>query len=159
MVFLTTPNGMFESRCMCNRRNLSKSGTIFTHPPYLKLQTLIKRHNCFRSRLQLYRPDIPTRSKTPLPVDSQHDQYIDFTNSDFEADAAQSTVPFIDIQPVQPMKGVYCFYICLILSSKVHKPINRIVIQGCHLRDAITKLTNDILVKFLFRISGAIHTN
>ncbi|CAK1579900.1 unnamed protein product [Parnassius mnemosyne] len=58
-----------------------------------------------RTRLNLYRPDIPTRSSLPLPVDSKHDQYVEFTNTDFEADAAQSTVPFIDIQPLQPMKG------------------------------------------------------
>ncbi|XP_073957026.1 chemokine-like protein orion isoform X1 [Choristoneura fumiferana] len=58
-----------------------------------------------RSRLDLYKPDIPTRSLTPLPVDSKHDQYVEFVNSDFEADAAQSTVPFVDIQPVIPMKG------------------------------------------------------
>ncbi|XP_045448290.1 uncharacterized protein LOC123656677 [Melitaea cinxia] len=58
-----------------------------------------------RTRLDLYKPDIPTRKISPLPVDSQHDQYIEFVNSDFEADAAQSTVPFIDIQTVEPMKG------------------------------------------------------
>ncbi|XP_045773209.1 uncharacterized protein LOC123872741 isoform X1 [Maniola jurtina] len=58
-----------------------------------------------RSRLELFRPDIPTRSATPLPVDSKHDQYLEFTHSDFEADAAQSTVPFVDIQPLEPMKG------------------------------------------------------
>ncbi|CAH0715851.1 unnamed protein product, partial [Brenthis ino] len=58
-----------------------------------------------RSRLSLHKPDIPTRSKTPLRVDSKHDQYLEFTHSDFEADAAQSTVPFIDIQPLEPMKG------------------------------------------------------
>ncbi|XP_034832290.1 uncharacterized protein orion isoform X3 [Maniola hyperantus] len=58
-----------------------------------------------RSRLELVRPDIPTRSATALPVDSKHDQYIEFTHSDFEADAAQSTVPFIDIQPLEPIKG------------------------------------------------------
>ncbi|CAH2096556.1 unnamed protein product [Euphydryas editha] len=58
-----------------------------------------------RSRLELYKPDIPTRKVSSLPVDSQHDQYIEFVNSDFDADAAQSTVPFIDIQPVEPMKG------------------------------------------------------
>ncbi|XP_011558082.3 uncharacterized protein LOC105388803 isoform X2 [Plutella xylostella] len=58
-----------------------------------------------RSKLHLYRPDIPTRTHTPLPVDSKHDQYIEFVNTDLEADAAQSTVPFIDIQPVQPLKG------------------------------------------------------
>ncbi|CAH0751220.1 unnamed protein product [Diatraea saccharalis] len=58
-----------------------------------------------RKRLELYRPDIPTRSHTPLSVDSTHDQYVEFTHTDLEADAAQSAVPFIDIQPVSPMKG------------------------------------------------------
>ncbi|XP_039753443.1 uncharacterized protein LOC120628861 [Pararge aegeria] len=58
-----------------------------------------------RSQLKLIKPDIPTRSATPLPVDSKHDQYVEFTHSDFEADAAQSTVPFIDIQPLNPSKG------------------------------------------------------
>ncbi|XP_026327753.1 uncharacterized protein LOC113236030 isoform X2 [Hyposmocoma kahamanoa] len=59
-----------------------------------------------RKKLELYKPDIPTRYRSvSLPVDSNHDQYLEFTHSDFEADAAQSTVPFIDIQPVQPMKG------------------------------------------------------
>ncbi|GBP21654.1 hypothetical protein EVAR_16200_1 [Eumeta japonica] len=58
-----------------------------------------------RSVLTLVRPDIPTRSKIPLKVDSKHDQYVEFTHTDLEADAAQSTVPFIDIQPVQPLKG------------------------------------------------------
>nr|BAM19671.1 conserved hypothetical protein [Papilio xuthus] len=58
-----------------------------------------------RSQLTLHRPDIPTRSPMPLSVDSKHDQFIEFTNTDFEADAAQSTVPFIDIQSVQPLKG------------------------------------------------------
>ncbi|KAI5639122.1 hypothetical protein NE865_08322 [Phthorimaea operculella] len=51
------------------------------------------------------RPDIPTRSHIALPIDSGHDQYLEFVNSDFEADAAQSTVPFVDIQPVMPMRG------------------------------------------------------
>ncbi|KAL0839140.1 hypothetical protein ABMA28_017111 [Loxostege sticticalis] len=58
-----------------------------------------------RKRLELYAPDIPTRSHTPLPVDSSHDQFVEFTHSDYDADAAQSTVPFVDIQPVMPMKG------------------------------------------------------
>ncbi|CAF4907893.1 unnamed protein product [Pieris macdunnoughi] len=58
-----------------------------------------------RSQLRLVNPDIPIYSNSPLPVDSKHDQYIEFTNSDFDADAAQSTVPFIDIQPVEPLKG------------------------------------------------------
>ncbi|XP_035439759.1 uncharacterized protein LOC118269000 isoform X1 [Spodoptera frugiperda] len=59
-----------------------------------------------RTRLELYKPDLPTRSHAALRIDSQHDQYIEFTHSDFDADAAQSTVPFIDVQPVVPSKAL-----------------------------------------------------
>ncbi|XP_026734291.1 uncharacterized protein LOC113498483 isoform X3 [Trichoplusia ni] len=59
-----------------------------------------------RTRVKLYKPDIPTRKQTTLHINSQHDQYIEFTHSDFDADAAQSTVPFIDIQPVVPTKAL-----------------------------------------------------
>ncbi|CAH0585948.1 unnamed protein product [Chrysodeixis includens] len=59
-----------------------------------------------RTKIQLYKPDIPTRQQTHLHINSQHDQYIEFTHSDFDADAAQSTVPFIDIQPVVPTKAL-----------------------------------------------------
>ncbi|XP_053609789.1 uncharacterized protein orion isoform X2 [Plodia interpunctella] len=58
-----------------------------------------------RKKLDLTSPDIPTRSNVPLPVDSIHDQYMEFTHSDMSKDAAQNTVPYIDIQPVQPLKG------------------------------------------------------
>ncbi|XP_050350897.1 uncharacterized protein LOC126773786 isoform X1 [Nymphalis io] len=58
-----------------------------------------------RSRLSLVKPDIPTRSAAPLAVDSRHDQYVEFVNSDIDADAAQSTVPFVDVQPLEPMRG------------------------------------------------------
>ncbi|KAG6449172.1 hypothetical protein O3G_MSEX005930 [Manduca sexta] len=58
-----------------------------------------------RSKLELKTPDLPTRSHTRMEVDSNHDQYVEFTHSDFDADAAQSTVPFIDVQPVLPSKG------------------------------------------------------
>ncbi|CAB3261053.1 unnamed protein product [Arctia plantaginis] len=58
-----------------------------------------------RSRMQLHKPDLPTRGDKILKIDSTHDQYIEFTHSDFDADAAQSTVPFIDVQPVVPSKA------------------------------------------------------
>ncbi|XP_075978437.1 uncharacterized protein LOC142978054 isoform X3 [Anticarsia gemmatalis] len=58
-----------------------------------------------RSRLQLQKPDLPTRGNKNLFIDSNHDQYIEFTHSDFDADAAQSTVPFIDVQHVLPSKA------------------------------------------------------
>lgn len=34
--------------------------------------------------------------------DSQTNQYLLFTASDLEKDAGQTTIPFIDIQPVEP---------------------------------------------------------
>ncbi|XP_059061470.1 uncharacterized protein LOC131854373 [Achroia grisella] len=54
-----------------------------------------------RSRLELSRPSLPTLSTAAIPVNSRHDQFMEFTHSSFEADAAQTTVPFIDIQPIQ----------------------------------------------------------
>lgn len=33
--------------------------------------------------------------------DSKTDQYLEFTHTDFDRDAAQTTVPFIDAQPVE----------------------------------------------------------
>lgn len=55
-----------------------------------------------RTQLHLRDPDVPTKShQTSLP-DSQSDQFIMFTHSDIDMDAAQTTVPFIDAQLVEP---------------------------------------------------------
>ncbi|CAH0564543.1 unnamed protein product [Brassicogethes aeneus] len=67
------------------------------------------------TRLNLYQPDIPTRTTSPSVPDSSTDQYVEFVNSDFKKDAAQTTVPFIDIQPVQsliaaPLSGAGIFH-------------------------------------------------
>ncbi|XP_059061469.1 uncharacterized protein LOC131854371 [Achroia grisella] len=58
--------------------------------------------NTPRSRLKLIRPFLPTLSTAAMPENSRHDQFMEFTHSSFETDAAQTTVPFIDIQPIQP---------------------------------------------------------
>lgn len=65
--------------------------------------------------MNLYKPDIPTRSLSPSVPDSSTDQYIEFVNTDLHKDAAQTTVPFIDIQPVQslipgPLSGAGIFH-------------------------------------------------
>ncbi|XP_075978224.1 uncharacterized protein LOC142977959 [Anticarsia gemmatalis] len=52
------------------------------------------------SRLNLYSPDLPTRGNNKYDIDSSHSQYVEFTHSDYGKDAAQTTVPFIDIQNV-----------------------------------------------------------
>ncbi|XP_030567505.1 uncharacterized protein LOC115767384 isoform X2 [Drosophila novamexicana] len=68
-----------------------------------------------RQKLILYNADVPTRTVvTSLPL-SKHNQYIDFVNSGMDKDAAQSTVPFLDIQdvvsqPPVPLAGIGIYY-------------------------------------------------
>lgn len=68
-----------------------------------------------RSQLELQNPDIPTRVQVPSLPDSKKHQYVNFSPSDRVKDAAQNTVPFIDIQPVisdppVPMAGAGVFH-------------------------------------------------
>lgn len=68
-----------------------------------------------RVKLNLDKPDISTRTIASSIPDSQPDMYMEFTNTDFEADAAQTTVPFIDIQYLAPdppilLSGVGIFH-------------------------------------------------
>ncbi|XP_044759508.1 uncharacterized protein LOC123317181 isoform X2 [Coccinella septempunctata] len=59
-----------------------------------------------RSKVMMYNPDVPTRTPSPSIKLSRTDQFIEFTHTDFERDAAQTTVPFLDSQPVSLMKPV-----------------------------------------------------
>lgn len=54
-----------------------------------------------RSELQLRSNNVPHGSNGPCRPDSKHDSFVKFTHSDIVTDAAQTTVPFIDIQPVE----------------------------------------------------------
>lgn len=60
----------------------------------------------FRIRVKLINPDIPIRSPSPSLPDSKSDQYIEFTNTDVDRDAAQTTVPFLDAQQVESLQPV-----------------------------------------------------
>lgn len=55
-----------------------------------------------RQQLRLKAPDEPTRQTQPSRVDSQPESYVQFTHSDLEKDAGQTTVPYLDVQPVAP---------------------------------------------------------
>ncbi|XP_052865391.1 uncharacterized protein LOC128271786 [Anopheles cruzii] len=59
-----------------------------------------------RTELILQQPDVPTRSLSKSVPDSTSRQYIRFGPSDRNQDAAQTTVPFIDAQPVYTHKAV-----------------------------------------------------
>ncbi|XP_070073239.1 uncharacterized protein [Drosophila takahashii] len=67
-----------------------------------------------RNKLLLKNPNVSTQSNSSVPLSSDN-QYIDFTNTGFKEDAAQSTVPFIDIQdvtsdPPVPLSGIGIYY-------------------------------------------------
>ncbi|XP_043490833.1 uncharacterized protein LOC122516776 isoform X2 [Polistes fuscatus] len=66
----------------------------------------ISNDNTDRKELKLKNPDIPIRSELQHVSDSGENQYLNFGPSDREKDAAQSTVPFLDIQPVEPIPPV-----------------------------------------------------
>lgn len=55
-----------------------------------------------RTHLKLKNPDVPTKSTGPSVPDSRSEQFIEFTSSDLDLDAGQTTVPFIDAQDVAP---------------------------------------------------------
>ena len=51
-------------------------------------------------------PDIPTRAFVPAMPDSKANQYLNFAPSDRGSDAAQNTIPFLDIQPLETRRPV-----------------------------------------------------
>ncbi|XP_018339502.1 PREDICTED: uncharacterized protein LOC108746909 isoform X1 [Trachymyrmex septentrionalis] len=55
-----------------------------------------------RTELTYIEPDIPIRSFVPNEPDTEENQYLNFAPSDRRKDAAQSTIPFLDVQPVIP---------------------------------------------------------
>ncbi|KAH8248910.1 hypothetical protein KR032_004231, partial [Drosophila birchii] len=67
-----------------------------------------------RGKLPLDNTHVSTLSTSSVPI-SASNQYIDFTHTGFEQDAAQTTVPFIDIQevvsnPPVPLSGIGIYY-------------------------------------------------
>ncbi|XP_034484624.1 uncharacterized protein LOC117789659 [Drosophila innubila] len=68
-----------------------------------------------RQKLNLDSLDMSTRTNIKsLPL-SKHNQYLDFVNSGMDKDAAQTTIPFIDVQdvvsnPPAPLAGIGLYY-------------------------------------------------
>lgn len=60
-------------------------------------------------------PDIPTRAKAQTFPDSKTNQYLNFAPTDLEKDVAQTTIPFLDVQPLitsppSPLAGAGVFH-------------------------------------------------
>lgn len=60
----------------------------------------------YRKQLVLESPDNPLHSLAPSEMYSDSNQYLLFTHTDIDLDAAQTTVPFIDTQIVAPQPAV-----------------------------------------------------
>lgn len=63
----------------------------------------------------LVRPDIPTKTTSKSIPDLESNKYIEFQPTDKNMDAAQTTVPFVDIQLVEaehpgPLAGIGLYY-------------------------------------------------
>ncbi|XP_032594743.1 uncharacterized protein LOC6566309 isoform X1 [Drosophila grimshawi] len=68
-----------------------------------------------RQKLKIHNVDVPTRTVVSSLVASKHNEYIEFVNSGMDKDAAQSTVPYLDIQdvvssPPVPLAGIGIYY-------------------------------------------------
>ncbi|XP_017130379.1 uncharacterized protein LOC108148044 isoform X2 [Drosophila elegans] len=68
-----------------------------------------------RNKLPLKDAQVSTRSSTASIPYSSDNHFIEFTNTGFEQDAGQSTVPFIDMQdvvsePAVPLSGIGLYY-------------------------------------------------
>lgn len=69
----------------------------------------------FRNKIEIYKADIPINSP-PSEMDYfTEDPYVEFTHTDIDVDAAQITVPFLDIQPISneppvPLCGAGVYY-------------------------------------------------
>ena len=51
--------------------------------------------------------DVPTRTETPSWPDSETDTFVEFQASSVWRDASQTTIPFLDSQPVAPRPAVW----------------------------------------------------
>lgn len=69
----------------------------------------------YRVELKFTNPDIPIRPSVVTLPDSKSEQYLNFAPSDKKSDAAQNTIPFLDIQPIEldppvPIAGAGIFH-------------------------------------------------
>nr|XP_015839759.1 PREDICTED: uncharacterized protein LOC103313020 isoform X5 [Tribolium castaneum] len=70
--------------------------------------------NLINQEIKLDSPDIPIH-KNLASIDFSENTYINFTNTDYDKDAGQTTVPFFDAQPVYstaptPLSGIGLFH-------------------------------------------------
>lgn len=68
-----------------------------------------------RTEVKIESPDVPIRQFAPSSIDSTPNQFVQFTHTDFDKDAAQTTVPFFDAQPVvsaepSPLSGAGIYH-------------------------------------------------
>lgn len=66
-------------------------------------------------KLDIPKPDVPVRTEYRSKIHTETHKYVQFTPTDFDKDAAQTTIPFIDLQevvtdPPVPLTGIGILY-------------------------------------------------
>ncbi|KAG6795681.1 hypothetical protein HZU73_09070 [Apis mellifera caucasica] len=110
----------FKFRMVGSRLNLEVRMTPFNFTTGKLIEPL---NNSFwfshdrtdRTELKLENPNIPTRLPLLALPDSKTEQYLNFAPSDRKTDAAQNTIPFLDVQSVEsnppiPIAGAGIFH-------------------------------------------------
>ncbi|XP_006608511.1 uncharacterized protein LOC102676890 isoform X2 [Apis dorsata] len=110
----------FKFRMVGSRLNLEVRMTPFNFTTGKLIEPL---NNSFwfshdrtdRTELKFENPNIPTRLPLLALPDSKTEQYLNFAPSDRKTDAAQNTIPFLDVQPVEsnppiPIAGAGIFH-------------------------------------------------
>lgn len=59
-----------------------------------------------RTEIDISNSDLPTKSHTTSEPNMESNKFLSFTYSSVDHDVAQTTLPFIDMQPVAPYPGV-----------------------------------------------------
>ncbi|XP_025191079.1 uncharacterized protein LOC112591459 isoform X2 [Melanaphis sacchari] len=59
-----------------------------------------------RTHIDINNSDLPTKSISPSEPDMSSNKYLMFTHSSIDRDVAQTTLPFIDMQTVEPYPGI-----------------------------------------------------
>ena len=60
-----------------------------------------------RTFVPIIMPDVPTKLSGRNKVDSTHDEYLQFDATSAHKDVSQTTIPFIDSQPVSPRPSTW----------------------------------------------------
>lgn len=70
-------------------------------------------NNAILREVKIHRPDVPTKSRVKSTFYPENNNFVRFQPTDFEKDASQTTIPFLDasrLEASSPLAGVGLYY-------------------------------------------------